>query len=139
MSEYRFDEAANTLYSFFWGDFCDWYLEVVKLRLDYTAAPTPVRSALATLLSAFDSALRLLSPIMPFISDEIWHALYENHPPAKSIALTRFPQERTDLIDPAAERQMQQLQELIAAVRDMRRQLGVEEKATVPILLRVAR
>jgi valyl-tRNA synthetase len=75
---------------------------------------------------------------MPFISEEIWHALYENHPPARSIALTRFPQEQTDLIDPAAERQMQQLQELIAAVRDMRRQLGVEEKATVPILLRVA-
>ena len=138
LSEYRFHEAANTLYSFFWGDFCDWYLEVVKLRLDFTAAPTPVRSALTTLLSVFDSALRLLSPFMPFISEEIWHALYENHPPAKSIALTRFPQERTDLIDPAAERQMQQLQELIAAVRDMRRQLGVEEKATVPILLRVA-
>jgi valyl-tRNA synthetase len=138
LNEYRFHEAANTLYSFFWGDFCDWYLEVVKLRLDFTAAPTPVRSALTTLLSVFDSALRLLSPFMPFISEEIWHALYENHPPAKSIALTRFPQERTDLIAPAAERQMQQLQELIAAVRDMRRQLGVEEKAPVPIVLRVA-
>jgi valyl-tRNA synthetase len=138
LGEYRFHEAANTLYSFFWGDFCDWYLEVVKLRLDFTVAPTPVRSALATLLWVFDSALRLLSPFMPFISEEIWHALYENHPPAKSIALTRFPQARTDLIDPAAERQMERLQDLIAAVRDMRRQLGVEEKATVPILLRVA-
>jgi valyl-tRNA synthetase len=138
LSDYRFHEAANTLYSFFWGDFCDWYLEVVKLRLDFTGAPAPVRSALATLLSVFDSALRLLSPVMPFISEEIWHALYENHPPAKSIALTRFPQARTDLIDPAAEGQMERLQELIAAVRDMRRQLGVEEKATVPILLRVA-
>ncbi|MGB8539843.1 MAG: valine--tRNA ligase [Acidobacteriaceae bacterium] len=138
LSEYRFHEAANTLYSFFWGDFCDWYLEVVKLRLDFTAAPEPMGLALATLLSVFDSALRLLSPFMPFISEEIWHALYENHPPARSIALTRFPQARIDLIDPAAERQMKQLQELIAAVRDMRRQLGVEEKATVPILLRVA-
>ncbi|MEA3004854.1 MAG: valyl-tRNA synthetase, partial [Acidobacteriaceae bacterium] len=135
LSEYRFHEAANTLYSFFWGDFCDWYLEVVKLRLDFTAGHGP---ALTTLLSVFDSALRLLSPFMPFISEEIWHALYENHPPAKSIALTRFPQAQIDLLDPAAERQMQQLQELIAAVRDMRRQLGVEEKATVPILLRVA-
>ncbi|MDT7815109.1 MAG: valyl-tRNA synthetase, partial [Acidobacteriaceae bacterium] len=135
LSEYRFHEAANTLYSFFWGDFCDWYLEVVKLRLDFTAGHGP---ALTTLLSVFDSALRLLSPFMPFISEEVWHALYENHPPAKSIALTRFPQARTDLIDPAAERQMERLQELIAAVRDMRRQLGVEEKATVPILLRVA-
>jgi valyl-tRNA synthetase len=138
LGEYRFHEAANTLYSFFWGDFCDWYLEVVKLRLDFTGAPTPVRSALGTLLSVFESALRLLSPIMPFISEEIWHALYENHPPAKSIALARFPQAQAHLLDGAAEQQMERLQELIAAVRDMRRQLGVEEKATVPILLRVA-
>jgi valyl-tRNA synthetase len=75
---------------------------------------------------------------MPFISEEIWHTLYENRPPARSIALTRYPQAREDLLDPVAEQQMEQMQELIAAVRDMRRQLGVEEKATVPILLRVA-
>jgi valyl-tRNA synthetase len=129
--EYRFHEAANTIYRFFWGDFCDWYLEVVKLRL-------PDRAALGTLLTVFESALRLLSPFMPFITEEIWHALYENHPPAKSIALSRYPQPQADLLDDDAEQQMGQIQELIVAVRDMRRQLGVEEKATVPILLRVA-
>ncbi len=135
LAEYRFHEAANTLYSFFWGDFCDWYLEVVKLRLDYSAPGAS--AALTTLVSVFESALRLLSPFMPFLCEEIWHALYENHPPAKSIALTRYPQDRADLIDDTAERQMEQLQELIVAVRDMRRKLGVEEKAPVPILLRV--
>jgi valyl-tRNA synthetase len=137
LGEYRFHEAANTLYSFFWGDFCDWYLEVVKLRLDFSGPPTPVRSALATLLGVFESALRLLSPVMPFITEEIWHALYENHPPARSIALTRYPQAQPDLVDGAAEQQMDRMQELIVAVRDIRRKLGVEEKATVPILLRV--
>jgi valyl-tRNA synthetase len=131
LAEYRFHEAANTIYSFFWGDFCDWYLEVVKLRL-----PDP--SALATLVKVFESALQLLSPFMPFITEEIWHALYENHPPAKSIALTRYPQTQPDLLDPVAEQQMDRLQQLIVAVRDLRRQLGVEEKASVPILLRVA-
>jgi valyl-tRNA synthetase len=131
LEEYRFHEAANTIYRFFWGDFCDWYLEVVKLRL-------PDRAALGTLLTVFESALRLLSPFMPFITEEIWHALYENHPPAKSIALSRYPQPRADLLDDEAEQQMIRIQELIVAVRDMRRQLGVEEKATVPILLRVA-
>jgi valyl-tRNA synthetase len=135
LGEYRFHEAANTLYSFFWGDFCDWYLEVVKLRLDFTGQQGPVRAALSTLLSVFESALRLLSPFMPFISEEVWHALYENHPPAKSIALTRYPQ--AQLIDAAAEAQMAQIQELIVAVRDMRRKLNVEEKAPVPIRLRV--
>jgi valyl-tRNA synthetase len=86
----------------------------------------------------FESALQLLSPFMPFITEEIWHALYENHPPAKSIALTRYPQAQPDLLDAAAEQEMERLQQLIIAVRDLRRQLGVEEKAAVPILLRVA-
>jgi valyl-tRNA synthetase len=131
LGEYRFHEAANTIYRFFWGDFCDWYLEVVKLRL-------PDRAALATLLTVFESALRLLSPFMPFITEEVWHALYENHPPARSIALSRYPQPLADLLDDEAEQQMARIQELIVAVRDMRRQLGVEEKAAVPILLRVA-
>jgi valyl-tRNA synthetase len=138
LGEYRFHEAANTLYSFFWGDFCDWYLEMVKLRLDFTGQPTPVRAALTTLLTVFESTLRLLSPFMPFLCEEIWHALYENHPPARSIALTHYPQAHADRIDSAAEQQMAGMQELIVAVRDMRRTLGVEEKATVPILLRIA-
>ena len=138
LGEYRFHEAANTLYSFFWGDFCDWYLEIVKLRLDFTGPHTPVRAALATLLTVFESSLRLLSPFMPFLCEEIWHALYENKPPARSIALSRYPQPQADLLDASAEQQMALLQELIVIVRDMRRTLAVEEKATVPILLRVA-
>ena len=138
LSEYRFDEAANTLYSFFWGDFCDWYLEIVKLRLDFTGPAAPAHTALATLVAVFERALRLLSPIMPFLCEEIWHALYENHPPQRSIALSSYPQNRDGVCIEFAEDQMKRLQELIAAVRDMRRQLGVEEKALVPILLRVA-
>jgi valyl-tRNA synthetase len=138
LGEYRFDEAANMLYRFFWGEFCDWYLEMVKLRFDFTSQPTPVHAALSTLVMVFESALRLLSPVMPFLCEEIWHALYENHPPARSIALTRFPQANSALFDSAAEQQIASMQELIVMVRDMRRQLGVEEKAAVPILLRVA-
>ena len=137
LGEYRFHESANTLYSFFWGDFCDWYLEVVKLRLDYSGDQLPASQALGTLLHVFESALRLLSPFMPFLCEEIWHALYENHPPARSIALTRYPQADAERIDDAAEQQMEQIKELIVAVRDMRRKLSVEEKASVPILLRI--
>ena len=110
---------------------------MVKLRLDFTGQPTPVRTALTTLLTVFESTLRLLSPFMPFLCEEIWHALYENHPPARSIALTHYPQAHADRIDSAAEQQMARMQELIVAVRDMRRTLGVEEKAAVPVLLRI--
>jgi valyl-tRNA synthetase len=138
LSEYRFDESANTLYRFFWGDFCDWYLEIVKLRLDFTGPAAPAHAALATLVGVFERALRLLSPFMPFLCEEIWHALYENHPPSKSIALAPYPQNQDGVCSEFAEHQMERLKELIVAVRDMRRQLGVEERATVPILLRVA-
>ncbi|HTW46341.1 MAG TPA: class I tRNA ligase family protein, partial [Acidobacteriaceae bacterium] len=134
LEDYRFHEAANLVYQFFWGDFCDWYLEIVKLRLDFSegADQAATKAALTTLLQTFDAALRLLSPFMPFITEELWHALYEDEPPARSIALTRFPQGESHS-DDAAEHEFALLQELIVAVRALRKDLGVEEKLAVPI------
>src|ERR1017187_4871962 len=76
LENYRYDDAANTIYQFFWGSFCDWYLEIVKLRLDFseTADKAATKAALTTLVSVFEAALRLLSPFMPFLTEEIWHA-----------------------------------------------------------------
>jgi valyl-tRNA synthetase len=138
LGEYRFHEAANLVYQFFWGDFCDWYLEIVKLRLDFGegADRGAVRSALLTLLSVFEAALRLLSPFMPFITEELWHALSNGAPPAKSIALTRYPQAMDELLHPATEAEMNALQELIVSVRAIRKDLGVEERAQVPVRVR---
>jgi valyl-tRNA synthetase len=135
--DYRFDEAASLVYQFFWGDFCDWYLEIVKLRLDFgeTADKGGTRSALTTLLQVFESALRLLSPIMPFLTEELWHALYDGEPPAQSIALSRYPLGAVHS-DDAAEKNFSLLQELIVSVRGLRKDLGVEEKASVPIRVR---
>jgi valyl-tRNA synthetase len=134
LAEYRFHEAANLVYQFFWGDFCDWYLEVVKLRLDFGEGRDPAyaRAALITLLQTFDAALRMLSPFMPFVTEELWHALYEGNPPGKSIALTRYPQGTAHAND-AVEKQFAQLQELIVSVRALRKDLGVEEKLAVPV------
>src|SRR6185312_9660809 len=89
LGEYRFDEAARLVYQFFWGDFCDWYLEIVKLRLEFgdPVNKASAQAALNTLVATFEAALRLLSPFMPFITEELWHALYEGEAPAKSIAL----------------------------------------------------
>jgi valyl-tRNA synthetase len=147
LAEYRFDEAANTIYQFFWGDLCDWYLEIVKLRLNFDptndlpfpASDTAEESvsqttlALTTLVGVFESALRLLSPFMPFLTEEIWHALYAGLPPAKSIALTRFPQPQDYACDEAAIAEMQTLQQLITTVRALRKELGVPEKESAPI------
>src|SRR5665213_2073188 len=139
LENYRFDEAANTIYQFFWGSFCDWYLEIVKLRLDFseTADKAKTKAALTTLVGVFEAALRLLSPLMPFLTEEIWHALYDGKPPAKSIALTRYPQGDEAAIDPAALAEMTLVQSLVVEVRGLRKETGVEEKATTPIELRV--
>jgi len=170
LTDYRFDEAANAIYQFFWGEFCDWYLELAKLRLDFNsvtapdsvilsegrspqskdpegASPTQIARelsaadrnttalTLASLVGIFESALRLLSPFMPFLTEEIWHALYEGKPPAKSIALTRYPQAQDFPADPIAESAMKTLQELIVTVRGLRKELGVPEKESTPITI----
>ncbi|HET6169235.1 MAG TPA: class I tRNA ligase family protein, partial [Terracidiphilus sp.] len=138
LESYRFDEAASTIYQFFWGSFCDWYLEIVKLRLDFseTADQFATTQALTTLVSVFEAALRLLSPFMPFLTDELWHAVYDGKPPAKSIALTCFPQAAPAGIDDEAVQDMTLLQSLIVEIRGLRKEIGVEEKAVTPIELR---
>ncbi|HEY2469358.1 MAG TPA: valine--tRNA ligase [Terracidiphilus sp.] len=136
---YRFDDAASATYQFFWGSFCDWYLEIVKLSLDFNEGSDKARTtaALATLVGVFEASLRLLSPIMPFLTEEIWHAVYDGNPPAKSIALTRFPQGASSATDRAALDEMTLLQGLIVEVRALRKEIGVEEKAAVPIEVRI--
>ncbi len=135
LESYRFDEAASTVYQFFWGSFCDWYLEIVKLRLDFEnpAGKAAAAAALTTLVQVFETALRLLSPFMPFITEEIWHAVYDGKPPVKSIALTRYPQ--AGLMDqwaPTLER-MAGVQFVISGIRARRKELGVPENTKVPV------
>jgi valyl-tRNA synthetase len=133
LANYRYDDAANTIYQFFWGSFCDWYLEIVKLRLDFseTADRANTKAALTTLLSVFEASLRLLSPFMPFITEEIWHAVYDGNPPAKSIGLAQYPE--AGLVDSNASLTMQLVQDVIVQVRTLRKEMEVEEKASVPI------
>ncbi|MGA7245933.1 MAG: valine--tRNA ligase, partial [Terracidiphilus sp.] len=139
LDNYRFDDAANTIYQFFWGSFCDWYLEIVKLSLDFSESADKARTtaSLTTLVSVFESSLRLLSPFMPFLTEEVWHAIYDGNPPAKSIALTRFPQADSAKAFSEALEQMALLQGLIVEVRALRKEIGVEEKAVVPIEVRI--
>ncbi|MFZ0795833.1 MAG: valine--tRNA ligase, partial [Candidatus Korobacteraceae bacterium] len=132
LDAFRFHEAAHVVYHFFWGEFCDWYLELIKPRLlsdDREAA----RVAYANLIGIFEAALRLLSPFMPFITEELWHAVYDGEPPAKSIALSRYPLAEPAQMDAGAETAMAILQDLIVSVRNVRAELKVEQKQKVAI------
>ena len=135
LTTYRFHEAANRIYDFFWGEFCDWYLELIKPRLNFEegADTSAARAACGNLVNLFDASLRLLHPVMPFITEEIWQALYEGKAPFKSIALAEYPQADQKQFNLAAETEMAILQDLIVAVRNLRAELKVEAKVKVPI------
>ena len=136
LTAYRFDEAANTIYSFFWGEFCDWYLEIIKPAL--LGPENEARAALVFLGEIFEGALRLLSPFMPFITEEIWHAVYDGKPPHKSIALARYPELDTRKLDDRAETEMATLQDLIRNIRDLRADSKVEPKLKTPVRVRAS-
>src|SRR5246127_1726810 len=135
LETYRFHEAANRIYDFFWGELCDWYLELIKPRLASEDGCDQKTGQVAcnNLLTVFEASLRLLHPVMPFITEEIWHAIYDGRPPLKSIALAAYPQGDDKQIDLKAETHMAILQDLIVSVRNLRAELKVEPKEKVPI------
>jgi valyl-tRNA synthetase len=135
LATYRFHEAANRIYDFFWGEFCDWYIELIKPRLNFEEGADKTQANLAcnNLVNLFDASLRLLHPVMPFITEEIWQAMYEGQPPLKSIALAPYPQANDQQFDLDAETEMAILQDLIVNVRNVRAELKVEPKVKVPI------
>src|SRR5262249_7989040 len=117
-ANYRFHEAAHAVYQFFWGDFCDWYIEWVKPDLQ---AEDSARATVAwrNLFAGFDAALRLLHPLMPFLTEELWHQLPQPSD-ARSIALDAFPQARPDWKRLSEMGQFGLLQEVIASLRNLR-------------------
>jgi valyl-tRNA synthetase len=133
LEHFRFHEAAHVVYHFFWGDFCDWYIEWVKPEL-----LSPDRSKAAAtwknLFAAFECALRLLHPFMPFITEELWHQL-PRRAGARSIALDRFPEPHTERIDAASEEQVALLQEIISSARNIRAEMKLDQKAKLPAQL----
>jgi valyl-tRNA synthetase len=125
-ADYRFHEAAHAIYQFFWGDFCDWYIEWVKPDLQ---AADQERSVVAwrNLFAAFDAALRLLHPLMPFLTEELWHQLPQPAG-AKSIALDAFPQARPDWKNAEAAERFGMVQEVITALRNIRAEMKLDPK-----------
>jgi valyl-tRNA synthetase len=141
---YQFHEAVQTLYHFFWDDFCDWYIELTKA--DVTAGEaTPQRTAARTrLLTVLEQALRLLHPFMPYITEELWqqlpgrdkhllHFAYQHAEP--TIMLAAYPEVKADLINDATESEMQALIDLITRLRNIRSEMNIKASEPVPVLI----
>src|SRR6266404_6449290 len=111
--QHRYHEAADALWHFFWDDFCDWYLELKKPDAEWGFA-----------YQVYEKALRLLHPLMPFITEELWHR--RGH--EGSIALERYPQFDAAMADAEAEREMALLQEIVTAARVLRAEHKVDKK-----------
>ena len=129
IEKYRYHEAANLLYHFFWGEFCDWYVELKKLSFRENSGLTPEWK---NMLAAMERALRLLHPVMPFITEELWQRLTAGATQRpKSIALSSYPAEDPALTDKEAERQVELLRAIIVAVRNLRAEMGIPPKTQV--------
>ena len=129
LTNYRFHEAAQSVYQFFWGDFCDWYIEWVKPELQ---GADRGRAAVAwrNLFAGFDAALRLLHPFMPFLTEELWHQLPQA-PGAKSIALDAYPEARAEWKDAAGLAEFGLIQEAIQGLRTVRSEMKLDPKKKV--------
>jgi len=147
LEEYRFDLVAHTLYDFVWNQYCDWYLELSKPVLwdpseGETAAERERISALrrgtrGTLVRVLEAILRLAHPLMPFITEEIWQQIKGlAGKQGESIMLQPYPKPVAELIDAAAEAEIEWLKEVIVALRNIRGEMNIGPGKALPLLLR---
>lgn len=136
LDTYRFDMLAQTLYEFIWNEYCDWYVELAKTQLQKGDAAQQ-RATRRTLVRVLETVLRLLHPVMPFITEELWQTLapLANAKQTDSIMLAAWPVADESLIQPPAMEQMTYLQDLINSVRNLRGEMGLAMSVKVPLLI----
>ncbi|ANV84077.1 valine--tRNA ligase [Picosynechococcus sp. PCC 7003] len=133
---YGLGEAAKALYEFIWGDFCDWYIELVKPRLYAKEAQDQASRTVAQQVLAWvlEDILKLLHPFMPHITEEIWQTLTQANG-QKFLATALFPAENNQLVDEALENEFALLIEAIRTIRNLRAEAGIKPGATVNVIL----
>ena len=133
---YRFDLAAQTLYEFVWNEYCDWYIELAKVQIQ-TGCPTTQRTTRRTLVRVLETILRLLHPIMPFITEELWQVVapLANAKTADSIMLAAYPQADQEQIVQTAFDKMTALKDLVEEVRKLRGEMGIAPNVKAPLFV----
>ena len=131
--KFEFGEAGRDLYNFIWNDFCDWYIEMTKEKL--TNGTDEEKDATKNILGyVLDQTLKLIHPIMPFVTEKLWQAMPHD---GQSIMVADYPVEHAELANQKAEGEMEDLIELIKAVRNIRNQAGAPMSSPVKMMIKV--
>uniref|UniRef100_E6QPY4 Valine--tRNA ligase, mitochondrial n=1 Tax=mine drainage metagenome TaxID=410659 RepID=E6QPY4_9ZZZZ len=134
-ADYRFDMVARTLYQFIWDEYCDWYLELAKVQLQH-ANPAQARTTRRTLVRVLETALRLAHPLIPFITEELWHSVANMAGKSGDSIMTQpYPQANPAKIDASANSQIELLQQLVGSVRTLRSEMGLSPAQKVPLAI----
>jgi valyl-tRNA synthetase len=144
LETYDFHACVQTLYHFFWDDYCDWYIELAKAGITAEEATAERTAARTRLITVLEQALRLLHPFMPYITEELWqqlpkipgqllHAAYTNAWP--TVMLAAYPEGKAELIDERVETEMQAVIDLISRIRNIRSEMNIKPGERVPLLI----
>jgi valyl-tRNA synthetase len=139
MEGYRFNSSSKALYDFVWHDFCDWWVELVKPRFALPDDKKEKIQAQKLALLLLDNILRLLHPLMPFITEEIWHRLYHIEPEdlSRTLIKTHWPEPDPQYIDSALEEKMQRVQDVVSAIRNIRSEMNIPPTKRANVLLKI--
>ncbi|MBQ0937009.1 valine--tRNA ligase [Ideonella paludis] len=137
-AEYRLDNVANTIYQFVWDEYCDWYLEIAKVQIQ-TGSEAQQRATRRTLIRTLETVLRLLHPIAPFITAELWNTVAvvagrKAEGDSSTVAAARYPQPELGKIDPVSDAWVAQLKSLVGVCRALRSEMGLSPAERVPLV-----
>ncbi len=134
LEEYRFNDAANVLYHFIWHEFCDWYLEMIKPAF-YSKEGEARESAVSTVVHVFESALALLHPLIPFVTEELWQNLPVKKK-SESLCVRKYPAEADGILDKDAEQKMGFIIDAVTGIRNIRGELNLSPALELRALIK---
>jgi len=136
MEQFEINKVSKTIYDFFWHDYCDWYLELIKSRL-YGDEPRAVKKAvMSRAIDVYDAALRLLHPLMPFITEELWQNIRSRRPLETIMHASLVPVDH-ELVDKRVEDEMAFVQKMVDAIRNIRGEMGIPPSKDLSAIVRL--
>ena len=136
MDKFEVNNASKIIYTFVWNDFCDWYIELAKNRL-YSSEDEIKSAVLTRAIKMFENLLKIVHPFMPFITEELWQRIYERKD-GESISTSEYPKLDEEKITVEAEKEMEFVQDIITAIRNIRGEMNIAPSKSVKAFIKSA-